>query len=223
MKLFFRRLAIYFKNHVDIVPFLFSVAALIIFTFGIYTFSQLNSLLVVPRYPWDQKYEAARAPLEMFQFFACLCSMLGVVAFLNYRSSKKNIMAIVFYVFSVIQLVNDVYYISEIYRHIGGVQQTLDATKIYYLANSEYIESGIIYSYLHLIVLSLSVILLLISPVIQKYTKRIKLKSVSNQDRDIDVKEDEVILDNEETSGKNQYGYSLDEIDDEFINDVINK
>lgn len=174
MKLFFRRQAIYYKNHIDTFALIFTAISLIIFTLAIYVYTPLDLYLT-----------KATLPLGMLQFFACLFSILNVVVIMNFRTAKKEhlskkalLFQIVFYVFIVVQLVNDVYYIYEINRHINeGILQT---KFINYPA-----KSGVLFTYLHIVFVALSALTLAFAPLIQKYTSRIKLKPVSNQDKDL--------------------------------------
>ncbi len=175
MKLFFRRQAIYYKNHIDAFPFILTVLALIVFTLAIYVFTPLDIKLTHARWPWAQGEADPEAPLAMIQFFACLASILNVLAIMNFRSTRKVMYAVVFYVFSAVQIVNDVYYILEVNRHISSG----------WLESGYPASSGLLFSYLHLVLLILSVILLALSPLIQKYTSKIKLKPVSSQDKDL--------------------------------------
>ena len=221
MKLYFRRLGIYFKNHIDAIPLIFCVLSMVVFTFAIYVYTPLDVAIVYPRWPWAQGLKDPKAPLAMIQFFACLASILNVVTFLNYRTTKKKFLAVVFYSFSAIQVINDIYFLSEIYRHLGGVDQ--GGKELYYLTTGYPTNAGLIFTYVHLVLLILSVVLLAFAPLIQKYTKRIKLKPISNQDKEIVQDTNEEIDLEEESSNKNMYGYNLDDLDDEFVNSILNK
>ncbi len=175
MKLFLRRQAIYIKNHIDVFAFAFTVLALIVFTLAIYVYTPLDIQLTHARWPWAQAETDGEAPLGMIQFFACLASILNVLAIMNYRSTRKNLYMVVFYVFSAIQLLNDVFYLTEIYRHLSNG----------WVAKVYPVSSGLIFTYLHLILVALSVLALAFAPLIQKYTKQIKLKPISGQDKDL--------------------------------------
>ena len=120
-------------------------------------------------------YQILMCKPGMIQFFACLASILNVLAIVNYRSTRKNLYMVVFYVFSAIQLLNDVFYLTEIYRHLSNG----------WVANVYPVSSGLIFTYLHLILVALSVLALAFAPLIQKYTKQIKLKPISGQDKDL--------------------------------------
>ena len=177
MKLFIRRQLIYYKNHVDAFALYFTAIALIIFTLAIYVYTPLDSILTQARWPWAQGENDPKAPLGMIQFFACLFSILNVLVVMNYRSSKKVVFAVIFYLFTVVQFVNDVYYIYEVNRHIANI---LKPEFIEYPA-----KSGIAFTYVHIVFLVLSALTLAFAPLIQKYTSKIRLKPVSSQDKDL--------------------------------------
>lgn len=219
MKLYFRRLAIYYKNHIDAFAMIFATLALVVFTLAIYTYTPLNRLIVQPRWPWAQAESDTLAPLTMIQFFACLASMLGVVALMNYRSGKKLFMKIVFYAFSAIQIINDIFYLYEINRHIDGL---MDTGEWYTIAGQPHVNEGIAFTVVHLSLLVISVLILILAPYIQAKTSKIKLKGATALSNDLVIDENEVEIEEENSLKKNEYGYNLDELDDDFINDVIN-
>lgn len=211
-----KRQIIFYKNHIDIFALIFAALAMIVFTFAIYVYTPLNVLIVQPRWPWAQAESDPDVPFTMIQFFAFLFSMLGTLCLLNYRSSRKKLYAIGFYILSAVQLINDIYYLSEIYRHLNGNVYIGD--QVYNRLTMEYPGgAGIAFTIIHIILVAVSIVILILSPLIQKYTKRIKLSS-SMQDKEIESN-GEVILESE--SEKNEYGYSLNDIDDDLCREVL--
>ncbi len=166
IRLFFRRLIINYKNHFDGIPFIIYTISVVILTFAIYDYT--NTGLTHLRRPI--------LPLAMIQFFAVLCSMLGFVALMNYRSQKKKLYGVIFYSFASFQVLYDAYYIFELFNHINNEELGVSFDKV---------SSVFVFSVVHLSVLLVAIILLALTPIIQKHTKMIKLKPISNQDRDL--------------------------------------
>ncbi len=216
LSLTLKRQIIFYKNHIDIFALIFAALAMIVFTFAIYVYTPLNVLIIQPRWPWAQAESDPDVPFTMIQFFAFLFSMLGTLCLLNYRSSRKKLYAVGFYSLSAIQLINDIYYLSEIYRHLNGNVYIGD--QLYNRLTMEYPGgAGIAFTIIHIILVAISIIILVLSPLIQKYTKRIKLSS-SMQDKEIESN-GEVILESE--NEKNEYGYNLNDIDDDLCREVL--
>ena len=216
--LFFKRQFIFYKNHIDVFALIFAALAMITFTLAIYVYTPLNNLLIQPRWPWAQGIDDPKVPFTMIQFFAFLSSMIGTLCLLNYRTNRKKIMAVGFYALSGIQLINDAYYLSEIYRHLSGNILLVDGSVYDRMLGAWETNAGIAFTITHIVLLVISIVILILSPLIQKFTSKIKIGSVSKQDRDIDVN-NEVILEAENV--KNEYGYNLDDIDEVLYKKVL--
>lgn len=183
MKLFFRRQLIYYKNHIDAIPMIITTLALIVFTLGIYCFTPVDIKLQYARFPWAQGEKDLKAPICMIQFFAVLASILNFLVINNFRKTKKVGFAILFYGLCALQIVNDIYYVYEINR-LNKPNVTIPNGGTAGIASS-LIRNANIYAILHLVLVILSVLLLAFAPLIQSYTKKIKLKPLSNQDKDL--------------------------------------
>jgi len=165
-KLFFTRLFIHAKNHITVIPFIFSIAAMIVITFSIPSF-----LLSIEKLHNDR--------LNPILFFANM--LLSVFVVLAYMKSsdrhasrkKKYLMLAGFYVFLGLEVFLDFYYLHDM-----KVEMSLFNTVYNKVVDNE--EGSLATTHgltiLHLVLLGISALLAALEPLLQPYIKRIHIK-----------------------------------------------
>jgi hypothetical protein len=165
-KLFFTRFFIHAKNHITVIPFLFSIGAMVVITFSIPSF-----LLSIEKLHNDT--------LNPILFFANM--LLSVFVVLSYMKSserhiskkKKYLMLAAFYLFLGLEVFLDFYYLHDM-----QVEMSLFNTVYNKVVDNE--EGSLAATHgltiLHLVLLGISALLAALEPLLQPLIKRIHIK-----------------------------------------------
>lgn len=165
-KLFIVRLAIKLKNHISILPLLMSVVSLIIITCTI---------------PWHVNAMVMLHNNELNAFFffvTILLSLLTVMAYMNVSNKKsstkkKILLAVVFGICLIGQLVLDYYYIHDV-----NVETSLfnSINKVTDDAEHHYVSTSLKWINVHVGCLYATAALAILAPIVQPFTKKIKIR-----------------------------------------------
>lgn len=162
--LFFKRNAIKIKNHISIFPMLFTIISLLILMLNLPTFITACSAL------WHDSFNA------FFLFCNVLLSLLIVLLYMNCHNKKtKKKKYIVCYVLFVIMLtlsiIIDVRFIRDATIETVSLYNSINKIK----DTSGNIAKAISLSYSHIIFLGITLVLSILAPVLQPFTKKIHI------------------------------------------------
>ena len=167
-KLGLTRTLIKLKNHVYLIPLLMTAASMIVVTFTMFIRLRAHGILTVPQ-----------APLQPFNsvffFFTTLFSILSVLLYMNanakHSSAKKRyIMLGLFFLFMVLQIVLQTLFIVDVNTLVPLYPGAQEDASSYVIIDSVY------WAYVHIGMLSATIVLAIIAPIVQPYCKKIQFK-----------------------------------------------
>ena len=177
-KLGLTRTLIKLKNHVYLIPLLMTAASMIVVTFTMFIRLRAHGILTVPQ-----------APLQPFNsvffFFTTLFSILSVLLYMNanakHSSSKKRyIMLGLFFLFMVLQIVLQALFIVDVNTELSINPEINKLVPLYpgaqEDASSYVITDSVYWAYVHIGMLSATIVLAIVAPIVQPYCKKIQFK-----------------------------------------------